>query len=223
MASASQLYGLMKFLKRDEWREPFEEIRHGHLFVACHTAGVEIDELEEILGSIVYMNVWGCIFEDFLARDLVGDRNMIDDYLRRRSYKESAAAKAYMKAIRTSVMSLYEVSELEPGQSFLARDLIRGGKPFRVTERTASAMLSPWDRIGARIIKLGNAYHMCGGVLLYEFATADKVEAKFRWFEGRGGCGEPFSILRAFRVLCVAERDVSHRARNADHCSRGWR
>ena len=32
MASASQLYGLMKFLKRDEWREPFEEIRREQHF-----------------------------------------------------------------------------------------------------------------------------------------------------------------------------------------------
>lgn len=31
-----------------------------------------------------------------------------------------------MKAIRSSVMSLYEVSDIVPGQSFLARDLIRG-------------------------------------------------------------------------------------------------
>ena len=35
-------------------------------------------------------------------------------------------------------MSLYEVSDVRPGESFLARDLVRGGDPIRVTERTAT-------------------------------------------------------------------------------------
>ena len=185
MASAASLTGLMKFLSRDEWREPFEEILQAHLFVACRNAEVEVDELGDILGTATAMTLWGCVFEDFLARDLTGGRNMVDDYLKRRSYKESPSAKAYMKAIRTSVMSLYEVSDIEPGRSFMARDLIRGGGPVRVTERKATTMMKPWDRIGARIVALGGSHQMCGGVLVYDFETADKVMAKFRWFESR--------------------------------------
>ena len=185
MASAASLTGLMKFLSRDEWREPFEEILQGHLFVACRNAKFETDELSDILGPATAMTLWGCAFEDFLARDLTGGRNMVDDYLKRRSYKETLPAKAYMKAIRTSVMSLYEVSDIEPGHSFMARDLIRGGGPVRVTERKATTMMKPWDRIGARIVALGGGHQMCGGVLVYDFETADKVMAKLRWFETR--------------------------------------
>ena len=185
MANAASLTGLMKFLGRDEWREPFDEILQSHLFVACRNAEVEVDELGDILGPNMAMTLWGCAFEDFLARDLAGGRNMVDDYLKRRSYKESPPAKAYMKAIRTSVMSLYEVSDIEPGRSFMARDLIRGSEPVFVTERTATKALKPWDRIGARIVPLGGGHQMCGGLLLYDFDTADKVMAKFRWFESR--------------------------------------
>jgi hypothetical protein len=36
------------------------------------------------------------------------------------------------------VISLYEVSDIRPGESFLARDLIRGGEPVRVSERKAA-------------------------------------------------------------------------------------
>ena len=185
MASAALLTGLMKFLSRDEWRESFAEIRQAHLFVACRNAEVEVDELGDTLGPATAVTLWGCAFEDFLARDLTGGRNMVDDYLKRRSYKETPPAKAYMKAIRTSVMSLYEVSAIEPGRSFMARDLIRGGEPVHVTERTATKALKPWDRIGARIVALGGGHQMCGGLLLYDFETADKVLAKFRWFETR--------------------------------------
>jgi hypothetical protein len=43
-----------------------------------------------------------------------------------------------MKALSVSVMSLYEVSEIVPGKSFLARDLIRGGEPILISEGTAT-------------------------------------------------------------------------------------
>ena len=78
--------------------------------------------------------VWGCVFEDFLARDLDDGRNIVDDYLKRRGWNESASNKAYMRALRSSVMSLYEISDIVREESFLARDLVRGGEPIRVSE-----------------------------------------------------------------------------------------
>jgi hypothetical protein len=185
MANASSLKGLMTFLRRDEWREAFEEIQHAHLFVPCHNAGVGTDGIADVLGEDAAMTLWGCAFEDFLSRHLPGDRNMVDDYLKRRGYKESSSAKAYMQAIRSSVMSLYEVSGIVPGQSFLARDLIRGGAPVRVSERSASAQMKPWDRIGARIVPLRGTYQMCGGLLVYELGISEQLLAKLRWFEAR--------------------------------------
>jgi hypothetical protein len=138
----------MTFLRREEWRDAFEELRFAHLFVACRTSGVEIDDIADILGEQTAATLWGCAFEDFLARGRQGGGNMVDDYLRRRGYREGATAKAYMKAIRHSVMSLYEVSGIEPGQAFLARDLVRGGEPVRVMERSATTQMRPWQRIG---------------------------------------------------------------------------
>jgi hypothetical protein len=185
MANASSLKGLMTFLRRDEWRKPFVEIQRAHVFAACHNAGVGAGEIPEILGQHAAMTLWGCAFEDFLARDLPGNRNMVDDYLQRRGYKESASAKAYMKAIRRSVMSLYEVSDIVPRQSFFARDLIRGGEPVRVSEHSATAQMKPWDRVGARIVPLSGTYQMCGGLLVYDLTISERLLAKLHWFESR--------------------------------------
>jgi len=62
--------------------------------------------------TIATTTVWGCAFEDFLTRELNDGRNIVDDYLKRRGWKESASARAYMSALRTSVVSLYEVSDI---------------------------------------------------------------------------------------------------------------
>ena len=178
MANASSLHGLMKFLNREEWRDAFAETLHAHFFVACKNAGIDMDQFAGILDDHTAMTLWGCAFEDFLARTLPDDRNMVDDYLRRRGYKESASAKTYMKAIRRSIMSLYEVSDIVPGRSFLARDLIRGGEPVRVTEHSATRQMAPWDRIAARIVPLGGTYQMTGGTLVYGLEISEKLFAE---------------------------------------------
>src|SRR3546814_1342303 len=79
-------------------------------------------------------------------------------YIRRRGWNESGPTKIYLRALRSSVMSLHEVSEVEPGSGFLVRDLIRGGEPLRVSERSASQTLKQWDRIGARVVQVGGKH-----------------------------------------------------------------
>ena len=80
--------------------------------------------------------------------------NIVDDYLKRRGWKEDVADRAYMAALRSSTMSLYEASDIQPGQSFLARDLLRGGEPIRVIEHTATKTIKPWDRLAMRIVEV---------------------------------------------------------------------
>jgi hypothetical protein len=187
MPSASHLRGLYRFLERDQWRDAFLETQEAHFSVAARTVGIETEAIGDIVGDVATMTLWGCVFEDFLAREVPGRGNIVDDYLKRRGYKESATAKAYMRAIRHSVMSLYEVSDIIPGQSFLARDLVRGGEPVRVMERSATTQLRPWGRIGARIVQLSGAHVMCGGLLPYDRETADKLLETLRRLETRIG------------------------------------
>ena len=56
-------------------------------------------------------------------------RNVVDDYLKRRAWKEPAAIKRYLEALRRSTMSVYEVIDTTPGSHFVVRDLVRGGEP----------------------------------------------------------------------------------------------
>ena len=163
-SSSDSLSGLIKWLGREEWRGSFEEVLNQHLGPACETAGIEFDEIAEILGDHQFMMLWACAFEDFLTRDCEPDgRNIVDDYLKRRGWKEPVANRRYMAALRTSAMSLYEVSDIIAGQSFLARDLVRGGEPIRISERTATKSLTTWDRIGARVVELNGKLIIAGG------------------------------------------------------------
>ena len=176
MPNSDSLSGLLKWLEREEWRGAFEEVLHQHMGPACETAGIEFDEIAGVLGDHHFMMLWACAFEDFLTRDTEpGRRNIVDDYLKRRGWKEPVANRRYMAALRTSTMSLYEVSEIVVGQSFLARDLLRGGEPLPISERTATKSLTTWDRIGARVIELNGKTMIAGGVLPFTHEASEEV------------------------------------------------
>jgi len=179
MASADALAGLMKFLSREEWREAFNETLDRHLAPACAKADISFDELPEVIGDHHTTVLWGCVFEDFLTRGLDNGRNIVDDYLKRRGWKESAANKAYIVALRSSVMSLYEISDIVRDRSFLARDLVRGGEPVTVSERSGTRYLKPWDRIAARLVQVGPRTEMAGGVLPFDFDTGEAALQAF--------------------------------------------
>ncbi len=169
------LSGLMKWLARDRWRDAFQEVIGEHFGEICEEAGIEtFDELANIIGDHWYNVLAGCAFEDFLTRE-TEDGNIVDDYLKRRGWNEKAMNKAYMTALRTSVMSLYEVSDIRPGESFLARDLVRGGEPIRVQEGSATKTLKQWDRAAMRIVEVRGRTMISGGLLPFEPDLSEEV------------------------------------------------
>jgi hypothetical protein len=174
MASKHLLKGLIKWSMRDPWRDRFDQILEDHLLPACDETGVATDDVVSIVGEDLFMStVWACAFEDFLTREFEDGANVVDEYLKRRGWKETASVRTYMAALRSSTMSLYEVSDIVPGESFRARDLARGGEPVLVSERSATRSLKPWDRIAARVVHVGSKIQIGGGVLLLEMGTAE--------------------------------------------------
>src|ERR1700746_476363 len=176
MTSAHSLQGLMKWLTRAEWRDQFAEIYDHHLLPACRRTGLDAEEVVAILGENWFMTtVWGCAFEDFLTRESADGRNIVDDYLKRRGWKESASTRAYISALRTSVMSLYEVSDIVRDTSFRARDLVRGGDPILISERLATRSLKQWDRIATRVVQVGSQTQISGAILPFDRDTSEEL------------------------------------------------
>jgi hypothetical protein len=181
VTNARSLQGLMKWLSRVEWRDRFAEVYDHHLLPACRRSGFDAEEVMAILGEDWFMTtVWGCAFEDFLTREGADGRNIVDDYLKRRGWKEGASARAYMSALRRSVMSLYEVSDIIRETSFRARDLVRGGDPILISERSATRSLKQWDRIATRVVPMGSQMHISGAVLPYDRDASEKILKSLR-------------------------------------------
>ena len=200
MATSHDLKGLIRFLNREEWRACFETVFDEHFAPVLKTADLAFEDLAEMFGDEMGNNLWGCAFEDFLTRNFdIAGHNIVDEYLRRRSWRESALSKAYMKGLRNAVMSLYEVSNIVPGKSLLARDLIRGGEPIFVSEESATGSLVQWDRVAVRIVPVMGKNIFSGGLLLF---TPQATETLF------DGLRKVFGKKHAKKLPVIEDREL---------------
>ncbi|WP_337877140.1 hypothetical protein [Elioraea sp.] len=200
MATPRNLDGLIVWTRREEWREPFARCLDRHTAKACAAAGIDPADIAEVLGEYAATTVWGAAFEDLLATDLPDGRNLADEYLRRRGWKESAATREYIAGLRHAAISLYEVSGLVPGESMLLRDLIRGGAPIRVMERSGSRGLRQWDRVATRVIPLRETTVVSGTLMVFDHATSEALLGSLR----RVGKRAPREVAEAARELGLA-------------------
>lgn len=185
--SAHDLSGLMKYLGRAPWDEMMDEMLVAHLGPACDAMDLEPDDIFDIIGDHWEAQLWGCAFEDLLTQELEPEGlNLVDEYLKRRGWNEKAPNKAYMRALRDTVMSLYEVSEVVPGQSMTLRDLLRNIAPVTVREHSATQTLVNWDKIAARVIEVNGRHGISGALLPFSPDGAGRVIEAFSQLEDDG-------------------------------------
>ena len=168
IAGSEQAIGnLIKWSATGDWAPCCEEVFADHLDPIMDEFDVTSEELAEILGDRFNM-VYGVILEDFFAARFGddGELNVIDDYLKRRGWREKVPAKRYLAAIRESVISLFEVVDIDPGKAMTVRDLIRGGDPVTVNEKSGSESAARWDRIATRLVTVNDKPCFTGGMLL---------------------------------------------------------
>ena len=173
---AHAMIGLAKWVSREEWQEELAEVVAEHLGAACEDDDIAIDELEDVVGKEAFFDAWGAACEDFITREIEDGRNVAENYLKRRGWKESPANREYIKALRHSVVSLYEVLEVEPGRHFTLRDLIRGGEPVRVDEPEHSRHLRPNDLLGARVFRVRQRMRTSEIILGFSVETAEEIQ-----------------------------------------------
>jgi hypothetical protein len=163
----NDISSLLTFISKDDiWLGRLQEVVAEHLMPALEEFDLEYDELDEVLGEPWSGVLWGCGFEDFLSRHYE-EGNIVDLYLKRRGWNETAPNRAYFAALRDTPVSLYEVSDVKPGTSMVLKDLLGEVGPIKVLEGSATLSLKQWDRIVVRVISENNAHVISGALLAF--------------------------------------------------------
>ncbi len=168
---------IMNWADRPEWSDEQAAVFDAHLAPVYDRIDTNQEELDQELTEHGYGGMlFGMMFEDFLSRRLSpDDKNIIDDYLRRRGWRESVPGRRYLQQLRDSVLSLYEVVEVSPRHHCDIRDLVRDGKTIRVHEHKGTQNLVKWDRIAARVLNTNGKYLFTGGILPFTQEAAQSL------------------------------------------------
>ena len=159
------LKGLSKFAEREPWCDCLADLDEDHLGLFLEMSGMEADGLLDFLGDDGSTLLFCCIMDDFMTQEFdVGGGNVVDDYIKRRGWKETARSRAYLKAVRWSVMSLYEITDGVSGRTLMLRDLIRGGEPVAVSEERGGKAVDDRCTIAARVVSVRDEHRLANGV-----------------------------------------------------------
>lgn len=182
IAGAEQaLAHLTTWARRERWRELCQRAVRAHFATVCAAAGMNEEKLAEEIGEEHYEMAQACALEDFFANGAgTKGRNVIEDYLDQRGWKEAIGGRDYLRALRASLMSLYEVIEVRPGVGLVLRDLMRNNEPVEIDEQLGSEGLIKWDLIGARVLRIGSECYLSGAVLQFRPEAAEVVLSVFR-------------------------------------------
>ncbi|MCI0505099.1 MAG: hypothetical protein L0Z73_03215 [Gammaproteobacteria bacterium] len=168
---------IMQYSEREEWLYDQQAVFASHLDPVCQRLGCSQEELFGELAERGYHGMqFAMMFEDFLSRRIPPDnRNIIDDYLKRRGWRETVRGRRYLQLLRDSVLSLYEVVEVSPGSHCDVRDVIRGGAAVRVYEKMGTQNLARWDKLAARVLNMDGKHLFAGGLLLFPAEPAQSL------------------------------------------------
>ena len=180
MSERNDISGLLNFIGREgDWGERLQDVVAEHLMPALEEFEIDQDGLADLLGEQWVGVLWGCGFEDFLGQRYE-DGNIVDLYLKRRGWKETVMNRDYFAALRDAPVSLYEVTDVQPGTSMVLHDLLSDAAPVTVREKSATRTLKQWDRISVRVVAERDHHVISGALLPFRAETVDFLFAGLR-------------------------------------------
>jgi len=158
---------LMDWADTPEWEDMKGEVLDSPLMDAADLLEMDPADISDLLVQHDLAGMmFGLCFEDLASlRIPPDDRNLVDDFLKRRGWREGVRGRRYLRQLSQSVLSLYEVVDLAPGSHCDLVDLVRGGKPVRVYEQSGTRSMAQWDHIAARVLP-GDGKRIFSGVIL---------------------------------------------------------
>lgn len=199
---------LMKYISKNEEAQDYLSLAIESVFGEISDAYNldNIVDLENLLGETYFSQVYPVMLEFFFTNiyGADGEWNIIDSFLKSRKDGLTKSDKAYLNALRPSVMSLYEVVGIEPGKSLTVRDMIRGGAPVSVKEKSLTNYVAQWDCLGLRVLDMGTHLEFAGGCLQLNRKTAEPLAV---WLKE----------MRDLTLMAISPKDVSMTKDNIRH------
>ncbi len=172
---------LLSFMEKDTDSQKFIPLGMQSYFEEfAEECGLEdIDEIEEFFGDS-WMQIYPCALEFFFSNEYIKNYdnektdswNVIDSFLNKRGMMLNGKNKEYLRSLRNSHMSIYEVVDIKFDHSLTVKDLISGGNPIIIREKSLTHYVEKWETMGLRVCKEKGHNIIAGGALKLDRETA---------------------------------------------------
>lgn len=163
---------LLNFLHKGHYKTiHFNEVAVKRFFedMECPYKPSSLRDVAEYLGHDLYDGIYPVFSEYFFSTVFMDNGkpwNFIDAFMKKDYRLLNKEQREYIKLLRNSYMSIYEVLEVTPGESMLVKNLIEDEAPILVSEKSATQQIVKWTKLGMRLVHLEDGRTVAGGGLL---------------------------------------------------------
>lgn len=159
---------LMDYVESNaEWTDCLKQIETDLVTPVAETLGIDYDQVMDGLFDGPYGdNVFGYVFEDAVTCDWNKKGSVIDEYLKKRGWREGPHGRKYLRALVESDVGLWEVTDVSPGEWIaVKRAYYSTTKPKRIHEKAASEQVTIGQNLAARVLTIDNKRYFSGTIL----------------------------------------------------------
>jgi hypothetical protein len=178
MSRRHGLDGLARWAERDGWRELLDDVFDRQFGDVLDEHDLDFEELDELIGVAQADMLWAWCFEDFVTVPRQADGlTVVDDYLKRRGWKESVTNRRYLEALKSSVVGFWAVVETVPRRSVTLVDLVSDGEPVQIEDPTLAGALQVGDSFAGRVVDISGRMRVAGATLVFPEPMPDLLLA----------------------------------------------
>jgi len=141
---------------------------------------LDLDAFEDAVGADIFRPLFMSAVEFFLSNeypDTFTSWNAIDFLLKKRGVLFSAEDAIYLKGLRNSYMSLYEVVDVQLDKGLIVRDLLDEKlPPLFIREKRGTHYICQWDLLGGRVVRTPSDNLFAGGFLPLSRESASEAK-----------------------------------------------
>lgn len=168
MSRRQGLDGLARWANRDDWTDLLDEVFDRHFGDVLDEHDLDFDALDDLIGADAADMLWAWCFEDFATVPREADGvTVVDDYLKRRGWKESTTRRRHLEALKASVVGLYAVDGIATRRSVTLVDLLSARPPIVIEDPAVADVLRPGDRFAARLVEISGRMRVTGAMLVF--------------------------------------------------------
>lgn len=176
---------------------------------------LKVKTLEPIiaaLGPEVWSQVYPGVLEFFFSNEYEnpdGSRpwNVIDAFLERGGVSLTDDQTSYLRSLRQSSMSVYEVKAVDLDHSMTLVDLVEKKPPVVVLEKKMTHCVQPGDSLGLRVMKEGDHHILSGAGLRIIPALVEELINTIRFLHGT-------TVMMSSMGLGRSAKDKAEKAKN---------